>query len=1028
MEQDEKSLMSDFDDGEIEALVPPNAVEEDPGTGGLKRPRSPSPPRPSSALALDIGETKGETSSDDESAPKKKKRRLKNKAERELGRDERRRKEEEGAALLDNLFCDDDELFDADGEDEEEKKKQEEEKPKKILAFPEVEEKVETVEWKGTPEAEGPVIPVDEERVLPGIGGSAEIVEVRCVFADDPGISGWTILTSTETKVDGCLQKMPWGVFMRRAHDPSGTKSNWFIILAPDRTMRCIASPFFFSTVGLVRVDPKSVTLEDDTMGLPAIYYAYHVISKVSIWKGTWTLPNLVTIAVDTLYAHVEDSCRRRKSTRDAADIVKQALRAVSSFPISHKDPVNSPLPGPQVPLTASSPRKNRKETLKEIWEKPLSTKPLILQQGTVDTSSLVQCQQIFVSNVNYFFADLEKPPGTWTVLAGRGQFDCVTLCEVTHWARSTVFSVWSTMKQIAEGLGISHLSLSTDDGEDGPSGARPMISEERFLQVAALTPLNLDWFSAWFSAYFDKGSREERLRYYAIFAASEILHDHYEMARTFGPISAGFVFTKWRRERLFDSGAHARSPHHLHHLALENVKVPESSAEITDVLKDEERVDIREDIARYLKMFTEKGPELWEKLQLSLHPRPLVLRDARGDGKVIVDKEVDDVSRRLASLIILMAIRWRKHVPLESPLRRLPPVIAECASVYGAGLDDGLEEFYRSIGNLVAGKPTYKSMPEILLLRPSALGEGVEAALRDAKRRASKGPVVRALVLDSFHLWPVEQLTTLLTAFGETPAILSECTHLIITGRVHSLSETAGGGNFVWDLLDVATRLNVRLGLDKDAMTVASVPALDRFSRAQGTLSAQLYASDLREEQYKFNQTRVRAHALGETIELICTANRQRGAERSPTVLVLTALKRTQNTIKRMWISADDAMVMGPRNSVTFITYQAFARAPSTLALGYSYVLFADLHYTGKGRLSYHHINAGFERATVSVHVIAEKGEPNAEALQTFYDRFLHNDARTDSLNMHVGRCNLLITTFDQLMATKVIKQKLSD
>lgn len=1024
--EDEKSLMSDFNDGEIEALVPPNAVEVDLGTGGLKRPRSPSPQRPSRTLLLDVDEeeeAKGETSSDDELAPKKKKRRLKRKAEQKLGQEEE--KKEDPSTLLDKLFEDDPDLFESDGEKEEEKK------PKKILAFPEDEKKAEEVEipeWKETPETEGPTIPVDDERILPGIGGSAEMVEVHCVFADDPNMSGWTILTSTETAVDNCLQKMPWGVFMRRAHDPSGTKSNWFIVLAPDRTMRCIASPFFFSTIGLVRVDPKSVTLQDDTMGLPAIYYAYHLTSKVPIWKGTWTLPNLVTIAVDTLYAHVEDSCRRRKSTRDAADIVKQALRAVSSFPISHKDPVNSPLPGPQVPLTASSPRKNRKETLKELWEKPLAAKAPLIQQGTVDTSGFVQCQQIFASNVNYFFADLEKPPRTWAVLADRGQFDCVTLCEVTHWARSTVFSVCSAMKQIAEGLGISPLSLSTDDGEDGASGAHPLISEERFLQVATLTPLNLDWFSAWFSAYFDKGSREDRLRYYAIFAASEILHDHYEMARTFGPISAGFIFTKWRRERLFDSGAHARSPHHLHHLALENVKVPESSAEITDVLKDEERVDVREDIARFLQKFAEGGPELWDKHQLALPPRALVLRDARVDGKVIVDKEVDEVGRRLASLVIQMALRWKRLVPKESPLRRLPPVVAECASVYGANLDDGLEEFYQSIANLVVGKPTYKSVPEILILRSSALGEQLEAALRDAKRQAGKKSVVRVLVLDSFHLWPIAQLTTMLTAFKETPDILGASTHLIITGRMNSLSETAGGGNFVWDLLDVAARLNTRLGLDKDVMSVSSVPMIDRFSRTQGTLSVQLYGSELREEQYKFNQARVRAHGMGESIGLLCIANRQRGTERPPTVLVLTALKRTQIAFKRMWIMTDDTMVVGPRNSVTFTTYQAFARAPSALALAYSYVLFADVHYAGKGRLAYHHINAAFERATVGIHVIAEKGESPATALEAFYDRFLHNDARTDSLNMHVGRCNLLINVFDKLMETGPIKKGFSD
>lgn len=1047
-EDEEKELMSDFDDLEIDALVTSKGVEEDTATGDLKRPRPPSSWPPSKVILEDLKQINGsgeeeKEEEEEEDAPKKKKRRLKRKARQELGRtgeEEEEKKKKEASALMDDLFGGEEPSF---GEEEPAPKK-------RVLTLSEDEEKKALPTPPQSPrggggaeeetQPEGPVIPVDEERILPGIGGSGEIAEVRCVFADDPNASGWTPLVSTDEKVDAHLQKLPWGVFMRRAHDPKETKGNrWFIVVASERMMRCLGSPFFFCRAGLVRVDGKSVTMggDEEEMGRPAIYYAYHLLSKEPIWRGAWTPAILLTLLVDTLYAHVEDTCRRRKTHR-VAEVVQQALRTVPAFPISHKDPVNAPLPPPQVPLTTASPRKNRRETLKEIWEKPITAKPLVVQRGTVDTSGFAQCQRGFASNTNYLFADLEKPPNTWAILADRGQFDCMTLCEMTHWGRSTVFSVHFMVKQIAEGLGIDPLTLFADEPAGGGGGDVAVtlgggdgglrISEERFAQLATLTPLSLDWFASWFDAYFDKSTRDQRLRYYAIFAASEILHDYYEQARTVGPISAGFIFSKWRRERLFESGAHARSPSSAHRLALENI-TPPKDVPAPDALQDHEQVDVREDVVRFLERLSKESPKLWEEHQLPRSPRPLVLRKGR-DGPVMVDKEVDEVGRRLASLAIQMALRWRKLVAAGTPLHSVPPVIVEYAAVYGSpsSADDGLEAFYQSLKGLMAegtGRSVIdvaRDTPEVLLLRPSILGDGMEMKLREAKRQASKKSVIRALVLDSFHLWPVQQLTTLLAAFKEAPAILADATHLIITGRAHSLSETAGGGNYVWDLFEVSERLSQKLGVSRDAMTVASLPALNRFARTQGTLSAQLYAIDVREEQYKFNKERVAAATPAEAIGLICAANRQRGAERSPTVLVLSALQRTQNALKRAWLEADDSMVTGSRASVTFTTYQAFARAPSSFASTYAYVLFADTHYIGKGRFTYHHINAAFERATRTVYALMEKGERGSDALYDLYERFLQSDAKTDSLNMHVGRCNLVVNVYDQLMQTKTI------
>lgn len=1013
--------MSDFDDDEINALAPSNAPEEDKATGGLKRPREPSPPPPSQALAEDFKKAKsssssGEEEEEEEDEPKKKKRRLKNKAEKELGRT--------ATTLMDDLFGDEEPSF------AEEKK--EEEAPKKKVLTLDIGDKMDQEEApapappQDEEQPEGPTVFVDDEQVLPGVGGSGQILEVYCSYAEDPNLLGWTPVTSTESRVDLRLQKLAWGIFMRRAHDPKEAKENrWFVILAPDALMRCLGSPFFFSSVAVVRVDGKVVTMEDDAMGSPPIYYAYHLVSKEPIWHGAWTIADLMRLAQDTLYAHVEYACKRLK-TRDIPDVIRQTLRSTSAFPINHKDPAKTPLPLAQVPLTPASSRKNRAETLKEIWEKPFMVKVPTIQRGAVDTSNLAHCQSGFHSNVNYFFADLEKPSGMWSRLIDQGHFDCVTLCQMTHWGRSTVFSVHATIKIIAEGLGLDDKALfSEEDAAASGSGilmpgARPPISEERFITLAAAVPLGLEWFATWFDAYFGgKGTREERLRYYAIFAASETVHAFYEQARTFGPISAGFIFTKARRERFFDCGAHARNPHYKQRLALENVSPNPELLSSEDTLQDHERIGVREDIVRVLQRIAEEGPKVWPGQH---PPRPMVLRNGqsiRDEDRILVDVEVDEVGRRLASFAIQTAIRWRKQVKPGSPLRGLPPVFVEYASVYGASAhDEGLAEFHRSLKGLVEAPQR-----EILQLRPSPTGDVLETSLREAKREANKRSTVRILVLDDLHLWPLEQLTIMLTAFKEAPNILAEMTHLIITGRAHGLSESSGGGNYAWELLSVAQKLSEQM---LGTTVVSGLPALDRFSRNQGTLSAQLYAPELREEQYALNKERVHAASARDVITLICTANRQRGAERSPTVLVLSALQRTQNHLKRTWLEVDDSMVSGARSSVVFSTYQNFARMPSSFATSFAYVLFADAHYSGKGRFTYHHINSSFERATRSLYVLTEAGEKAGEALSNFHERFLQSDAKTDGLNMHVGRSNLLTSVFEKIAKTKTIASQL--
>ena len=842
--------------------------------------------------------------------------------------------------------------------------------------------------------------------------------QVRCVYAANPTSEGWSPI-EIEPFEEGSKQEEAlrdvryderaicspiWGVFTVHSGDTDAQKrrknrnqldavdsnsvetmsdTHWFILLGPDSVMKLIASPFFTSTVRVVRVERRRIKFAWSKQ-VP-IFYVYGLVSKIPLWPKdeNWKPNQLMRLLCDTLYAHVELKCKR--SGDEVQACVRKVLSTVEAFPMVVNKPSESCLAPAQVPINNYSTRKERVDHLKKFIVSPykIATNTIYATTTIQDTKNLLGCLTTLITPADFLLVDLEKPSDIWETIVDKFGVPVSVVSEATNWKLDRQDGVISKLKVFTRLAEMNQLDKES-----------PILLRDLY-QVAANIAFSPEWFDGWFNFARRRDNRAERLELYAFFAATALWAQILREAERFGSIST-FLLTKAKQAYIFDQGYLWADAECLLSIRLAGAKdVRESHVPLTA----EEKVTVMENIVTHFKA-----------LNAAKQPSPFVIQHDRFSSitsTAAINADRYKMSIQLAKLILQICVLFAnvKQTIQPAALASIPPLFVQSSSIYGKKTDNDPHEFHQQILALCDSKAHV-----LIITSKRSIAE-----LAPDLQKVNQPNVV---IFDDFHNWSMSQIGYVVNVLQQTNR-LDKCTHLIVMGYTHTLGYINGGSALLWELLEVAERLETLMGFKKSSSSESNVgnlvqvlkstrfqPLYPGVGMARGDI---FYTVEDRRNQITANEKVLLFHeskSLNHVCRFLLGNIERKGKLRTAFLAArFTSLKQI-----RVLLSSQNYNLFNTKPSLfEFYTFHAIETDPLLLQ-AFDYIVFVDLDYKGAGRVNFMHFNAAFEHAKRGILFVSDLADVDKyDVSNHFDDLFMNNDIKSERHLLNIGRCPVL-------------------
>jgi hypothetical protein len=768
--------------------------------------------------------------------------------------------------------------------------------------------------------------------------------------------------------------------------------SPWFILVAPESRMSVIASPFFLSRVRVVQVAASHVQFSWRPQ-VP-IFYVTGIDQKLPMWPVTqpWVPLDLKHLYADTLYSHVEFTCKN--DGKLLAKTLEHVLKSIDSFPMSLSQPHEVFLKASMVPINNYSTRQDRIQyfmplitSLKDHASKVASTNYSGMMTKMVDCTP-IRGDVRFITSSHYIFANLEKPYDCFDKLNERGCFPIEAISGISSWraeSRADLAVVFENLYTLADAI---HESRT--------------CSPDRLRRVFRVLRLDVTWFASWYYSVHGKTNLDIEAvnNMYALFAASTLWSEALSLVERFGHVST-YLLSKARREMLLDSRFILESEEEQLLIRVDKTSTHQSTGPV--VLLENLEVRIINEFDHLNSMdktspFTLYG---FEKVSPE-HPE-------KARNVAAVNRKRFDVSKRLSEFVLSQTFFFVdicKHSDtlkaMGPKLPKIPPLVVQSSYVYGAKSGNTAQIFSKHFRDVLKGT-------SIVSFPAMTRSQEMTAAVKSYKDTKPQ-----MIIFEDFHKWSLDLIDVFLTQC-QMFKLTERCSHLVFLGLAHSLGALDGGGSMMWELSNMADRLNVIIHAPVEASTkVLMPPTRNEWQRnwMHGTYSENEFPPESREEQLESNEKLFVFSKSGRMNNVLSEISRNVTDLKFRYVVIMYARFTTMRNIQNHINEHGDIQLRTNGKLLKYIAYRDLESRQDLLRQVDAVVL-SDLEYEGAARATFLHINTVIEYAQQSIYVITDT-QRHTSPKETLTRVYMQSDAKSDRLLQIPTRCPLMTELFD--------------